>query len=347
MGTKLPTTSYAGEFIAIAAAITHLLQRTWRVRRLYAALPGIFAAGLLAYGQVQKPAIVRTVTGKITEINHSRAGIMIVIQGSDGTTYSFQPAAGQMTGATDRDLRVGDEVKVEFSSVTQNYPPIYGEPVRTILLRHAAPDQQTGDAGTTQKLIAGSWYCGTNPTHRFDFGGNGGFMWYSYIPLKGALRLWSANYTGPATYAVKSSTDVQIGVSSRLSDIAIQSISTSQIRFVWEKAAYSCTHTPPAGDTAESRAAAWTELTRQKQRFLGKWTAANGNEYVEFLPNDLCVRGRLQGGQWVATRDHSEIYHEGADASCGAGGLFSFQSPNVIVLDAGMGGDVISYIRNR
>jgi len=61
-------------------------------------------------------------------------------------------------------------------------------------------------------------------------------------------------------------------------------------------------------------------------------------EYVEFLPNDVCVRGTLQGGRWVTTRDTSDVAHEGSDAECGGAGLYSRSGPNTIVLDFGMGG---------
>src|SRR5664280_1752053 len=45
------------------------------------------------------------------------------------------------------------------------------------------------DIADTQNLIIGSWYCASSDVfHRFDFRGDGGFMWSSYIPLKGNLR---------------------------------------------------------------------------------------------------------------------------------------------------------------
>ena len=102
----------------------------------------------------------------------------------------------------------------------------------------------------------------------------------------------------------------------------------------------------PPGDTAETRAAAAAELQKQKQGFFGKWTTASGKEYVEFLSNDVCIHGTLQGGHWVTTHDQSSVAHEGADALCGGNGTYSHQGANVIVLDYGMGGDVTKYYRN-
>lgn len=203
------------------------------------------------------------------------------------------------------------------------------------------------DVADSQKLIIGSWYCASSDMfHRFDFGRDGGFMWSSYIPLKGNLRFWSPNYVGPATYAFRSPMNVQISSGAGSSEMVIRSLSKDDLSLEWFDTAYKCTHSSPPGDTTESRAAAAAELQKQKQRFIGKWKAANGKEYVEFLSNDICIHGILQNGHWVTTHDQSNVAHEGADASCGGNGTYSYRGPNVIVLDYGMGGDVTKYYRN-
>jgi hypothetical protein len=140
--------------------------------------------------------------------------------------------------------------------------------------------------------------------------------------------------------------EVQIGSGGGSSELVIRSLSKDYLSFVWFDTAYNCTHALPPGDTAETRAAAAAELQKQKQGFFGKWTTASGKEYVEFLSNDVCIHGTLQGGHWVTTHDQSNVAHEGADASCGGNGAYSHQGPNVIVLDYGMGGDVTKYYRN-
>jgi hypothetical protein len=150
---------------------------------------------------------------------------------------------------------------------------------------------------------------------------------------------------GPATYAVKSPTEIQIGSAAGPSEIRIRSVSKDDLTFVWFDTSYACTHTSPPGDTPETRAAAAAELQKQKESFLGKWVATTAKEYVEFLPNDVCVRGTLQGGRWVTTRDTSDVAHEGSDAECGGAGLYSRSGPNTIVLDFGMGGETTTFRR--
>lgn len=86
--------------------------------------------------EMQKRAVVKTVTGTVTEISHPRAGITLTVQGSDGITYMFGVNEGEIIGTKPEAIQTGDELRVEFSNLTENYPPTYGNPVRTTLLQH-------------------------------------------------------------------------------------------------------------------------------------------------------------------------------------------------------------------
>lgn len=82
-----------------------------------------------------KPSVVKTVIGTITEISHPRAGISVTIMGTDGITYQYGVEEGKIIGATAATLKVGDRVRVEFYQLTTNYPPTYGNPIKTVLLQ--------------------------------------------------------------------------------------------------------------------------------------------------------------------------------------------------------------------
>jgi len=185
--------------------------------------------------------------------------------------------------------------------------------------------------------ILGSWYCESSDVYqRFDFAPDGTLMWLSYIPLKGAMRFWSQNYSDGGKYTFKSATEIQVtpGVGS----IFIRSLDKDTFTFHWNNTAFSCGRTPPPGDTAASRAAASAELENEKRAFFGRWMAIDSKRSVEFLPNDSCVTGALKAGRWATTRTKSQVLHEGRDAMCGNSGIYSRKTADTIILDYGMGG---------
>jgi hypothetical protein len=47
----------------------------------------------------------------------------------------------------------------------------------------------------------------------------------------------------------------------------------------------------PPDDAAKTRAAGRAEDARKERAVLGRWLSADGNEDVEFLPNNVCVVG--------------------------------------------------------
>ena len=98
-----------------------------------------------AQTNASKPSIVKTITGNVTEIDHPKAGTNVVVQGVDGITYQYGIEEGEVVGATANTLKVGDRVRVEFSNITRNYPPTYGNPVRTVVLRNAVSATKSVD----------------------------------------------------------------------------------------------------------------------------------------------------------------------------------------------------------
>jgi hypothetical protein len=106
--------------------------------------------GALAQTRAAKPPIVKTVTGTITEVIHPRAGTSVIMRGADGLTYQFGVDEGEIVGATAETLKAGDQVTVAFSNLTKDYPPTYGNPVRTTLLRNSpAPTVGASNSGSS------------------------------------------------------------------------------------------------------------------------------------------------------------------------------------------------------
>ena len=97
---------------------------------------------------------------------------------------------------------------------------------------------------------------------------------------------------------------------------------------------------------ASSRANA-TAQNPEKQSFLGKWTTADGTRYVEFLANNVCVLGDLQVGNWVTSKEKSEVYFSGKNIMCGGNGMYGREADDIISLDHGMGGEPVKYYRKR
>jgi hypothetical protein len=142
------------------------------------------------------------------------------------------------------------------------------------------------DVDSNRKLLLGSWYCSSADVyHRFGFNADGTFTWSSYIAAQNNQHRWSSNFTEPAKYNFRTASEVQAG----MFKLVIQSLSATAVAFTWGGASYSCTRTPPSGDTAASRAAAISAQNKEKQAFLGRWVSADKAQYVEFLPDDACV----------------------------------------------------------
>jgi hypothetical protein len=90
-----------------------------------------------------------------------------------------------------------------------------------------------------------------------------------------------------------------------------------------------------------------------KRAFLGRWVSADGMAFVEFLPGDACVLGRLEGGQWVSSRAKSTALYEGKGVSCGdRGGVYVSESKvteatNTLTFTFGMRDTPVEFRRQR
>jgi hypothetical protein len=109
----------------------------------------------VAQPRAPKPAIVKTVSGTITEIIHPRAGTSVIMRGTDGITYQFGVDEGDIVGATVETLKVGDQITVGFSNLTKDYPPTYGNPVRTTVSRSASgtPPAASSSSGLNRENV--------------------------------------------------------------------------------------------------------------------------------------------------------------------------------------------------
>lgn len=206
------------------------------------------------------------------------------------------------------------------------------------------------DLATNTRIIQGTWYC--PPTqdlyHRFDFNPDGTFMWLSYSPSRNKKYSWEPSFTEPWHYSFRTATKIDV---SNNGTILIESLAPDRFRFSWisygVKDSYACSRTRPPGDTDDSRVRSALLKDIQKKPFLGRWKTTNGNEYVEFLPGDICIKGILKAGRWDRTKYKFNVYYEGEGAMCGDSGMFSRKPPNKIILDYGMGGTPITYHRTN
>jgi len=200
------------------------------------------------------------------------------------------------------------------------------------------------DVETNRKLIQGTWYCqtaGPPPFHRFEFRSDGGFGWFSYLETDDHQRRWSSSMEG-GKYAFKSPTTLQAG----MFDMTIESLTAVSLNVTWAGNPYRCTRTPPPGDTATSRATAAVAEMKQRQAFVGRWVSTDRREYVEFLADETCVKGHVEGGRWATTKDKWEVLHDGKDAMCGGAGIYSREANGSITFTYGMADTPITFRRD-
>ncbi len=166
------------------------------------------------------------------------------------------------------------------------------------------------ELATNQKMVQGSWYCPGDV--RFDFNPDGTFMWLSYIFIAPNLRGWSPDFISPLHYIFSSPVNIHID---KNNEILIESLTPESLDFKWsfygQATSYKCTRTRPHGDTDTTRAASAAALDKQKLLFRGRWVTRKETEYVEFLADDVCVRGRLKDGVWGTSRDKYRVSNEG------------------------------------
>ena len=80
-------------------------------------------------------------------------------------------------------------------------------------------------------------------------------------------------------------------------------------------------------------------------KVIGKWQTKDKKKYIEFLPDGTCSQGSLwDDGVWHIDKGKLWAYPEGTDFTC-TGGALGLMSPNVIVCDYGMGGEVEKYYK--
>ena len=80
----------------------------------------------------------------------------MTIHVTDGITYVFGVENACVVGSTADSLEPGDEVRVSFYDLTQNYPPTYGNPVSITLLRSgglAAAPQPVANCSSAPDLV--------------------------------------------------------------------------------------------------------------------------------------------------------------------------------------------------
>jgi len=199
------------------------------------------------------------------------------------------------------------------------------------------------DVETNRKLIQGTWYCQTadNMYHRLEFKFDGAFMWLGFIPTENGQHKWSNSMEG-GKYAFTAPTVVRAGGS----DMLIASLTAASLNATWVGAPYRCTRTPPSGDTASTRAMVAVAEMKQRQAFIGRWVSSDRREYVEFLTDETCFRGHVEGSKWATTKDKWEVLHDGKDAMCGGAGIYSRERNGALTFTYGMADTPVTFRRS-
>jgi hypothetical protein len=185
-----------------------------------------------------------------------------------------------------------------------------------IIALQSVPMYAKGFPKPLSETISGTWYCPTsNETSRFDFGRDGSFSWYGYQKENGISR-WTPFFTERKAYRILPG-DHMIAADGPLS---IKLINSVALQFRWGSTAYSCSRTPPKGDTPKSQVAAADAAAREDAAFIGVWVSRAG-DMVKFFPNHACY--------WYSDytknsgTDQWRAYHGGKDAMCGSAGMYS------------------------